>query len=39
MKNLLIQWDIEKENQKILNVFGKKPLNHGGRKERKIGKN
>ena len=27
MKNLLTQWDIEEENQKILKVFGKKPLN------------
>ena len=27
MKNLLTQWDTEKENQKILSIFGKKPLN------------
>ena len=27
MKNLLIQWNIEKEKQKILSVFGKKPPN------------
>ena len=25
MKNLLISWDTEKENQKILSVFDKKP--------------
>ena len=24
MKNLLIQWDTEEENQKILSMFGKK---------------
>ena len=27
MKNLLIQWDTEEENQKILSMFGKKPPN------------
>ena len=27
MKNLLTQWDTKKENQKILNMFGKKPPN------------
>ena len=27
MKNLLIQWDTEEENQKILSIFGKKPPN------------
>ena len=27
IKNLLIQWDTKEENQKILNIFGEKPLN------------
>ena len=27
MKNLLTQWNIEEENQKILNMFDKKPPN------------
>ena len=35
MKNLLTQWDTEKENQKILSVFDKKPPNPGGKWRRK----
>ena len=27
IKNLLTQWNIEEENQKILSVFGEKPPN------------
>ena len=27
MKNLLIQWDIEAENRKILSMFDEKPPN------------
>ena len=27
MKNILTQWDIEEENQKILSVFSEKPPN------------
>ena len=27
IKNLLTLWDTEEENQKILNMFGEKPLN------------
>ena len=39
MKNLLTQWDIKEENQKILSVFGEKPPNLDGRWGRKTGKN
>ena len=38
IKNLLTQWDIKEENQKILSVFGEKPPNLDGRRERKTGK-
>ena len=38
IKNLLIQWDTEEENRKILNVFGEKPPNFDGRRGRKTGK-
>ena len=38
IKNLLIQWDTKEENQKILNVFGEKPLNFDKRQKKKIGK-
>ena len=38
MKNLLTQWDTEKENQKILSVFGEKSSNLDGRRRRKTGK-
>ena len=38
IKNLLTQWDIEEENQKILSVFGEKSPNPNGRRGRKTGK-
>ena len=38
MKNLLIQWDTEEENQKILSVFGEKQPNPDERRGRKTGK-
>ena len=38
MKNFLTQWDTEKENQKILNMFGEKLSNSDRRQERKTGK-
>ena len=38
IKNLLTQWDIEEENQKILSVFVEKPLNLDGRREKKTRK-
>ena len=38
IKNLLTQWDIEKENQKILSVFGEKLHNLGKKQGRKTGK-
>ena len=38
IKNLLIQWDTEEENRKILNVFGKKPPNPDGKRGKKTGK-
>ena len=35
MKNLLIQWDTEEENRKILSMFGKKPSTLVGNLRRK----
>ena len=38
MKNLLIQWDTEEDNRKILSVFDEKSPNSSRRWERKTGK-
>ena len=38
IKNILTQWDIEEENQKILSMFDEKPFNPDAKQKRKTRK-